>query len=315
MRNRPIVLLIALVVLSGAPAWAPSAVEHHAQVTSQQKASTTRLLLRAPDRAYSLSREPLADYDLHLPSNWQSRQPLRVLVALHGMGDTGEDFVRPLLPRAEEHGWAVLAPTIAYRDYRDPSMVRKDGENLPRLKALLDTLPARYGIQFQPEVLLFGFSRGSQEAHRFSFMYPEATLGVAGMSAGSYTLPLSSVVRQGAVAALKYPFGIQDVDAICGRSFNSEAAQKVKYWVAVGGRDTKVEDVPRQWDQYLGNNRVERAQSFVGALKSFGAQAQYALFPEAVHEVTESMRRGAVDFLVSVERQHATGSPIASAVR
>ena len=315
MRNRLIPLLFALVVVSGAPAWAPITFEHQAQASAQQSASATKLHLRAPDRVYSLNREPLTDYDLYLPSDWQARQPLRILVALHGMGDTGEDFARPLLPLAEEHGWAVLAPTMAYRDYRDPSMVRKDGENLPQLKALLDTLPARYGIDVQPAVLFFGFSRGSQEAHRFSFMYPEVTLGVAGMSAGSYTLPVSSVVRQGVAAALKYPFGIQDVDAICGRSFNSQAAQKVKYWVAVGGRDNKVEDVPRQWDQYLGNNRVERAQRFVGSLKNFGAQAQYALFPEAVHELTDTMRRGGVDFLVSVERQQAAGSPIASAVR
>ena len=303
MRNRLILLLLSLVVLAGAPGWAPAAFEARPQANVEhQRATAANIRLRAPDRVSSWAREPLTDYALHLPSGWETRQPLRILVALHGMGDKGTDFVQPLLPLAEKHGWAVLAPTMPYGDYRDPNAVRRDGLLLPRLKALIDVLPDRTGVAFEPQVLFYGFSRGSQEAHRFSFMYPEATLGVAGMSAGSYTLPLRSMVQRGASAALKYPFGIQDVDQICGRVFDSEAAQRVQYWIAVGSGDTRVEDVPRQWD-FLGSNRVERAQGFVNTLKQFGAQAKLTVFPGAKHEVTDAMRSGAIEFLASLQPQ------------
>ena len=301
MRNRSIFLLLSLVVLAGAPAWAPAAFEQRSKAPAERRAGATKVLLRAPDRVSTLSREPLSDYALYLPTDAEARQPLRILVALHGMGDNGPDFAKSLLPLAEERGWAVLAPTMPYRDYRDPTKVRQDGLLLPRLKALLDVLPDRTGIQFQPQVLLYGFSRGSQEAHRFSFMYPEATLGVAGMAAGSYTLPTASVIRQGAPAALTYPFGVQDVEQICGRAFNAEAARRVQYWIAVGSSDNRVEDVPRQWDGLLGNNRVERAQRFVAALQQFGARAKVTVFPGAKHELTEAMRAGAVEFLASID--------------
>lgn len=242
--------------------------------------------------------EPLTDYALYLPSNAGGRGPLRILVALHGMGGNGSDFAQPVLSYAERLGWAVLAPTMPYRDYRDPELVRRDGELHPRLKALLDALPARTGLSFQPKVVLFGFSRGSQEAQRFSLMYPQATLGVAGMSGGSYTLP-SKTLNAGA-ETLNYPFGASDVDKICGQAFNSEAARQVQYWIAVGGADNRSEDVPRQWDRFLGKDRIERAQRIVAALQQSGAKATLTVFPGAGHEVTEQMRQGALDFLASL---------------
>ncbi|MCL5958492.1 MAG: alpha/beta hydrolase [Chloroflexi bacterium] len=39
------------------------------------------------------------------------------------------------------------------------------------------------------KVSLYGFSRGSQTAHRFALCYPDHVLVAALMSAGTYTLP------------------------------------------------------------------------------------------------------------------------------
>ena len=244
--------------------------------------------------------EPLSGYALYLPPDAESRQPLRVLVALHGMGGNGPDFARPLLSAAERNGWAVLAPTLPYRDYRSSELVRRDGELLPRLKALLDTLPTQTGLAFRPRALFYGFSRGSQAAHRFSLMYPEATLAVAGLSAGSYTLP-SKVFKESAQdQQLKYPFGTADLEQISGQAFDSEATQTVRYWIAVGDRDNRSEDVPREWDQYVGRNRVERARRFVAALRQLGAAAELAVYANADHEITPEMQDDALRFLASV---------------
>jgi len=287
VRTRWIPLLLSLLLLAVAPGWIHVRFDQRAQAAIEPR-------LRA------VLAEPLSDYGFYLPGDAANRQPLRVLVALHGMGGNGPEFARSLLPLTERYGRAVLEPTLPYRDFRDPELVRRDGELHPRLKALLDALPARTGLSYLPRVLFFGFSRGSQEAHRFSFLYPESTLGVAGLSAGSYTLPSKTFGLNAQDSLLRYPFGTADVDQICGQAFDPAAAQRVGYWIAVGGRDNRAEDVPRQWDPYEGTNRVERAQRFVAALQQFGARASLAIYPNAAHELTDQMRDEAVQFLASL---------------
>lgn len=252
--------------------------------------------LTQADTTHYVAAEPLPSFTF-VPPTAPAGQPVRLLVVLHGMGGGGADMAAMLGPLAAQQNWAILAPTMPYRDYRDPELVRRDGELLPRLNALIDALPARTGLQFESRVLMFGFSRGSQEAIRYSLMFPDRTLGVAGLSAGSYTMP-STKGRDG--QALKYPFGTADVDTICGQKFDAAAVQQVSYWIGVGGSDTKVDDVPRQWDALIGTNRVERARRYVEALQQFGAPANLHMFPGVGHEVTDSMREQAVQFLARI---------------
>lgn len=290
MQHRWIPLLLSLLLLLLAPGWAPAGFEHR-----------TRTMLDAAPRVGTLpAAVPLADYSFYLPSTAPSDRPVQLLVALHGMGGDGGEFGRVLRPLAERHGFAVLAPTMPYRDYRDPELVRRDGELHPRLRALIESLPGRTGLAFRPRTLFYGFSRGSQEAHRFSFMYPELAAGVAGLSAGSYTLPSKTHIQAAQPQSLPYPYGTADVELICGRAFDAETAKRVSFWIGVGARDVRAEDVPRQWDPYVGVNRVERAQRFVSALQQFGARAELAVYPNAGHEVTEQMREEAFRFLATV---------------
>lgn len=257
----------------------------------------------ATDTAFSypaavqyVAADPLPTYTF-VPPPTVTGQPVRLLVLLHGMGGSGADMAAMLGPLAAQQNWAILAPTMPYRDYRDPELVRRDGELLPRLKSLIDTLPARTGLTFQSRAVFFGFSRGSQEAIRYSLMFPDLTLGVAGLSAGSYTLP-SSTDAEGKMA--RYPFGVADVDTICGQKFDAAAVKHVSYFIGVGAADTKSEDVPRQWDAMFGTNRVERAARFVEVLQQFGAKANLSVFPGAGHEVTGAMQQDAVKFLASL---------------
>ena len=128
-------------------------------------------------------------------------------------------------------------------------------------------------------------------------MFPDHTLGVAGLSAGSYTLPANTAADG---RALKYPFGTADVDTICGQKFDAAATQQIAYWIGVGGSDTKSEDVPRAWDQFVGTNRVERAKRYVEILQQFGARANLEIFPNAGHEVTGVMQEHAIQFLANI---------------
>lgn len=292
MRHRVGSLVFALLVIAFGAAWSP--------------AGTGRVALaevhpgRSAPTAKFVAAEPFTDYTF-VPAPDSNGKPARLLVALHGTGGIGADMATMLKPMAQQYGFAILAPTLPYRDYFNPDLVRRDGELLPRLKATIDALPARTGQKLLPQVVLFGFSRGSQEALRFSLMYPEFTAGVAGLSAGSYTLPSTTISDGSTVTkALPYPYGTADVDTFCGRAFDAAAAQKVAYWIGVGGNDTRSEEVPRQWDRYVGTNRLERAQRYVEILQQFGAQASLDVFPGAGHEVTQAMLNDAGAFLGSL---------------
>jgi len=331
VRHRLILALGSLIISAGAVGWAPRPTDAQSQfiridasvlaaaavpaspavaagpaapavAAAPVAPAPLRAAETAPVAATPVAAEPLADYAFYPPSGAAAQAPVRLLVVLHGMGDSGPAMAANLLTAAHANGWAVLAPTMPYRDFRDPELVRQDGALLPRLKSLIDALPARTGLAIQPRVMLFGFSRGSQEAIRFSLMYPDATMGVAGLSAGSYTLPSttfkSAPSDQGQL--LRYPFGTGDVATICGRSFNPEAVRGVAYWIGVGSSDNRVEDVPRQWDQYGGTNRVERGKRYVETLQQFGATANFNLFQNAGREVTDAMRQGAFGFLASL---------------
>jgi poly(3-hydroxybutyrate) depolymerase len=288
VRHRALSLLGSLVVLIGALVWV--AVD----ITGVEAAPTPAVV--QPESSRYVAADPLPTYTF-LPPPAATGQPVRLMVVLHGMGGSGADMAAAFGPLAAQRGWALLAPTMPYRDYMDPEQVRRDGELLPRLRALIDVLPARTGVNLQPGVVMFGFSRGSQEAIRFSLMFPDYTLGVAGLSAGSYTLPSSSYADG---RAMKYPFGTSDVDSFCGQKFDAAAAKQVAYWIGVGGSDTNVRDVPRQWDGLVGTNRLERAKRYVEILQQFGARANLHVYPGASHEVTNTMRDDAMTFLASI---------------
>jgi hypothetical protein len=71
----------------------------------------------------------------------------------------------------------------------------------------------------------------------------------------------------------------------------------VHFWVGVGNNDTNPTDVPRQFDSYLGDDRLDRAQAFVAALRTLEVSAQLAIFPNVPHALTPDMQRAAVGFL------------------
>jgi pimeloyl-ACP methyl ester carboxylesterase len=235
---------------------------------------------------------------LRVPSQLDPARPLPVLLALHGMGGTGPRIARRLEECAARHGWLLVAPSIAYRDHLDPEQIRLDGqENLPRLRALLGALPDRLGVRLAEKILVYGFSRGGQMAHRLALFYPETVAGVAVVAAGSYTLPWHTSLRGGLDQPLPFPFGVADLQRYAGRPFDARALRGVPFWVGVGATDTAREQVPRPWDPYVGSTRLERAKRFSRALQGLGAAVSLDVFSGAGHEETGAMRSRACEFL------------------
>jgi pimeloyl-ACP methyl ester carboxylesterase len=238
-------------------------------------------------------------------------KPLQVLLALHGMGGTGEEFTKDLVEQADRYGWLIVAPTIDYGDWTTTSVVAREDPILIRaLVDYLDQLPQSTGLQVRHLVLVLGHSRGAQLAHRFAEFRPDRVLAVAALSAGTYTLPLSS----GPQGSMSFPFGVKDMAAYGGAAFDPARFDGVQFWVGVGGLDTNPADLPHQWDSYEGTTRVQRAQAFEAAMQQMGGSSVLRVFGDAKHEITSEMRLAACTFLGKAMQPRAPfGSPLAEA--
>ncbi|MGH2354877.1 MAG: alpha/beta hydrolase [Chloroflexota bacterium] len=228
--------------------------------------------------------------------------PSVALLVLHGMGANGPGMAATILPYARSQGWLVVAPTIPYGDWRDPSQLAGEVLGLqPRLANLLDAVTAETGVPLPTRVMLFGFSRGAQAALRFSVLYPQRVQAVAALSAGTYTLPAKTIkTAAGSTIAAPLPYGLADIEQRAGRSVDQAGLAHVRFWIGVGAKDNRDGDVPRQWDPFVGKNRVERAQRFASALVQLGYQAQVDVVPDAGHELSPPMLEHVTGFLAGV---------------
>jgi predicted esterase len=241
------------------------------------------------------------DYYLYIPTHAANRGPLQILITVHGMGGDGKTFCQNLINRAEQDNWVIVSPTFHYQDYKNVNSVLQDDMTmLPHLLQIIDNLPQQTGLQFQDKVLVYGFSRGAQMAHRFAEFYPDRTLAVALFSAGSYTLPMSNMTVSGTSTTMNLPFGVANLQKYTSTPFNLDAFKKVPFFIGVGGADNNPADTPRDWDAYQGQTRIARAQAFGNALQGLGMDGSVTVYPNVGHDVTNDMRAQAMSFL---ERQ------------
>ncbi len=237
------------------------------------------------------------EFSVRVPTN--ATTPLTVLVALHGMGGTGQREREGVRQQADANGWVIVAPTFGYARFEQPDQLRvEEPINLARLAAFLDRLPDLTGAPVKQQVLLYGFSRGGQTAHRFALAYPDRVAAAAVMAAGTYTLPSASFNDRDA-SFLPFPYGVADLGDLFGHPFAADQFARIPFWVGVGARDSLPSDVPREWDPYLGTNRLDRAEEFAGWLTRTGSQAEFRVFPGVAHLETGEMRSAALRFLAA----------------
>jgi pimeloyl-ACP methyl ester carboxylesterase len=240
------------------------------------------------------------DVYVRMPQNVPDGQPIQVLIALHGMGGNGNDFGQAMAAQADARGWAIVAPTFTYGDWTDPNQIsREDPALVAWLSDYVRHLGDKVGVPVMQRVLLFGHSRGAQLALRFTEIHPELVTAVAAVSAGTYTLPFS---RDHQGQMLKFPFGVGDLATLDGgQAFDQRSFESVPVWIGVGGADDRVGDVPSAWDPYIGDDRLERANTFAQALKDMGAEVNLAVFPNADHTLTDDMRAAGCSALASAD--------------
>lgn len=225
-------------------------------------------------------------------------EPARVLVVLHGMGGNGVDYRALFEGAAEAQGWIVVAPTFPYGDWRNPSGVTREASaQLPRIINVIDTLHHATGITARPRAFVYGYSRGGQTANRLALSYPERVGGVAIVSAGTYTVPARAYRSEGRDQPLAFPFGVNDLASVAGASFDAGAFSAVPFWIGVGENDVYADEVPREWDPYIGRTRVERAHRFADWVRAAGASAEVEVFPGVGHGEVPVQHAAALRFL------------------
>jgi predicted esterase len=236
---------------------------------------------------------------VYIPTRAQERQPLQVVIALHGMGGEGKSFSAGMIKEAERNGWVLVAPTIEYGDWHNPEAVATEEiETTRRLIATIDDLTASTALALKPRVDVYGFSRGAQLAHRFAIFFPERVDRVVAFSAGTYTLPDSvrNVPGDGKADSVMMPYGVADLQLRLGHAVNASRLRQVQFMIGVGAADNASADVPRQWDEYLGKTRVERALEFTRAMLRHGVPCSLKVYPSVGHELTQPMLNTAVLF-------------------
>lgn len=274
------------------------------QLRAAQRAAPPPTVIPTAPANISKPGHPFQDAELyvHLPPNASAQQPLRVFLALHGMGNQGEAFSNNLVKIADANNWVLVAPTFPYRDYLDVQQLMEDDIQLSkRLVDTLDVLPQRLNLKLYRQVLIYGYSRGAQLGHRFAYFYPERVKSVAVLSAGAYTMPTEKLASARGTQVLPFPFGVGDLQECVGKPINWQALRRITFWVGVGERDDHPLDVARAFDPYSGRTRVERAQSFKQALEKLGIEVYLVIFPNAKHDTTPDMRARALEFLRAEE--------------
>jgi pimeloyl-ACP methyl ester carboxylesterase len=261
-----------------------------------------------PTESELLTGTPIRSVYVRPPRGPMQSGPVQVLVALHGMGGDGANFGQSLTEQADRYGWLLVAPTVQFGDWRDPSQVAaEDPIIIHTLATYLDHLPQLTGLRTTRQALFLGHSRGAQLAHRFAEFRPDKTLAVAAVAAGTYTLPLVTGPHG---IGLTFPFGVGDLHRYGGRPFDPVRFGSVPFWVGVGGEDNSPTDVPRQWDAQ-GTTRVQRARAFEAAMHQLGADVVLRVFRGTRHELTPEMRSAACAFLSRAETPYTPyGSPL-----
>ena len=126
---------------------------------------------------------------MHLPPGFDRNKSYWLLVTVHGRGGNGSaSFLATEASRAVadlRFDAIVVSPSFPNDDDNASRFpVLREGEFL---EAIVKALRADYSVK--PKILLTGYSRGGQFAHRFALANPEQVEAVAPFAAGTWTTP------------------------------------------------------------------------------------------------------------------------------
>lgn len=173
-------------------------------------------------------------------------------------------------------------------------------------RELLADLPYRVLEKFS----MNGFSASGQFANRFSALHPDSLISVtAGGISGHPILPIAEAEGH----TLNYQLGIADVEQFTGEPFQREAFTDVAQYLYMGADDQNDplpnpdtwNDGQRQiaYDVYGEDMQDDRFPYSKSVYERVGANAEFELYEDVGHRVTEQMERDVIAF----HREHLDG--------
>jgi pimeloyl-ACP methyl ester carboxylesterase len=228
---------------------------------------------------------------------------LPLITAIHGTSRRADRARDNLVPLAERHGAAVLAPlfpagvgdpndvdnykAVWYRYDTGGRERTADGVTTVRydlaLWGILDEIAVRWeGIIDTSRVWLTGCSGGAQFALRMCYLYPERLHGV-------------SIGAPGAISRLdwtrEWPDGVGNAGVLFGREVRAELVASVQHvQLVVGALDTdgRSDEIPEvaAWKRAHGRmlSRRETMEVLRAELESQGLRPQVIVVPNVGHD-------------------------------
>jgi len=220
----------------------------------------------------------------------------------------------PVFPRPAEHD-------SIYTHALDRDCLTTSIDGLERLDlqliAMIDDARSqleRRGWKVSDKVLIAGFSASGMFANRFTVLHPDRVLAAAVGAPGGW--PIAPVAQwQG--HALPYPVGVDDLSALTGQGFMEKVHREVPHFFFMGGKDENdsvvFRDGYRESDEDLilklfGETPRERWSIAENIYRFMGAKAEFRLYPDAGHEISERMNEDVARFFMKVLAE-STGKP------
>lgn len=209
---------------------------------------------------YDCPQEGSVPYHLYIPPGF--RKDLRPLVTVHGISRNALEHAQAYVPFAARSGRMVIAPLFSKADWpRYQRVVSRDYKADEALFMVLEDVSKRSGAVID-KIDLFGFSGGSQFAHRFAMFHPERIERLALAAAGWYTFPTEDI---------RFPYGFSQESKSGQRiAAGIDHFLNIPTLVFIGTRDTKRDASLRKTeivDENQGSSRVERAIRWVQAMR------------------------------------------------
>ncbi|MFH1314721.1 MAG: hypothetical protein ABIJ00_16065, partial [Candidatus Eisenbacteria bacterium] len=158
------------------------------------------------------------------------------------------------------------------------------------------------GWKVSSKVLIIGFSASGMFANRFTILHPDRVLAAAVGAPGGWPI---APVKQWQGHALPYPVGVDDLSALVGQGFMEKAYREVPHFFFMGGKDENDSVVFR--DGYsksdedivlrlFGETPRERWSIAEKIYAFMGARAEFRLYTDAGHEISERMNEDIARF-------------------
>lgn len=231
----------------------------------------------------------------HIPKDLPADAPIMIL--MHGNSRAATSYRNSMAKLAARDKFLLFVPEFSKeffpgsRDYhqggvfgKDRKMKKKEEWTFSIIEPLFDHIKQITGKENEGYIL-YGFSAGSQFAHRYTWFFPEnRAIKTIAASAGSYTMPDYST---------PYLYGLKNTripEANLVKAFAKD------FTVAVGTADTVLsrDDLPKSAAVVKqGRDRVERARNFFDASKRLAEKMgvpfnwKFELIADAGHSQSE----------------------------